>query len=129
MEFDRELAFLVGGILFTLVVATIAGQVLKRRVHSESGIATVVNLNQRIAAWWGMCVVFGIAILTAGIGSVVLFGIISFLALREFVTLTFTKRGDHRAYVSAWDEKGNTLYSLNLHKGLRAFGFKIKYIR
>ena len=29
------------------------------------------------------------------------------------------KRGDHRAYVSAWDEHGNTLYSLNLHKGLR----------
>jgi len=29
------------------------------------------------------------------------------------------KRGDHRAYVSAWDATGNTLYSLNLHKGLR----------
>ncbi|MBC8281751.1 MAG: CinA family protein, partial [Chloroflexi bacterium] len=29
------------------------------------------------------------------------------------------KRGEHRAYVSAWDEQGNTLYSLNLHKGLR----------
>jgi hypothetical protein len=29
------------------------------------------------------------------------------------------KRGDHRAYVSAWDQHGNTLYSFNLHKGLR----------
>jgi hypothetical protein len=29
------------------------------------------------------------------------------------------KRGEHRAYVSAWDEQANTLYSLNLHKGLR----------
>lgn len=96
MVFDRELGYLVGGILVTLVVATIVGQILKRRVRSEGGIATVLNLNQRIFAWWGMCVVFGIAVLTAGVGSVVLFGIISFLALREFVTLTYTKRGDHR---------------------------------
>ena len=29
------------------------------------------------------------------------------------------KRGEHRAYVSAWDELGNTLYSLKLDKGLR----------
>ena len=29
------------------------------------------------------------------------------------------KRGEHRAYVSAWDQQGDTLYSLNLHKGLR----------
>ena len=29
------------------------------------------------------------------------------------------KRGEHRAFVSAWDEHGNSLYSLNLHKGLR----------
>ena len=29
------------------------------------------------------------------------------------------KRGDHRAYVSVWDQGGYTVYSLNLHKGLR----------
>ena len=29
------------------------------------------------------------------------------------------KRGEHRAFVSAWDQHANTLYSLNLHKGLR----------
>jgi len=34
---------------------------------------------------------------TGGIGSVVLFALTSFVALREFVTLTPTRRGDHRS--------------------------------
>ena len=41
------------------------------------------------------------------------------LACAATIATDRPKRGDHRAYVSAWDETGNTLYSLNLHKGLR----------
>ncbi len=97
MQWDRELAYLISGVLMVLAVATVAGQLLKSRVHAASGQATVSNLNARIAGWWIMCAVFGIALLTAGIGSVVLFGLMSFFALREFVTLTATKRSDHWA--------------------------------
>ena len=97
MQFDRELGYLVGGVLVVLVLATAGGQLLGRRVRSDAGRATVANLNARIAGWWVMCAVFGLALLTAGVGSVVLFGLISFLALREFVTVTFTKRSDHQA--------------------------------
>ena len=93
---DRELLWLAGGALGVLVVASIVGAVLARRVTSESGRATIANLNARIRAWWVMCAVFGIALLTHGRGSVVLFALTSFLALREFITLTPTKHGDHR---------------------------------
>lgn len=41
------------------------------------------------------------------------------LACAATIATDRPKRGEHRAYVSAWDEQGNTLYSLNLHKGLR----------
>ena len=41
------------------------------------------------------------------------------LACAATIATDRPKRGDHRAYVSAWDETGNTLYSLKLHKGLR----------
>ena len=97
MTWDRELVYLAGGVIVALLVATVAGQVIGARVRSESAKATVENLNQRVAAWWAMSAVFGLAVLTGGKGSVVLFGVMSFLALREFVTLIFTKRGDHRA--------------------------------
>ena len=41
------------------------------------------------------------------------------LACAATIATDRPKRGDHRAYVSAWDQSGNTLYSLKLHKGLR----------
>ena len=41
--------------------------------------------------------------LVAGpVGSTLLFGFVSFLALREFVTLTHTRRGDHRSLLLAF---------------------------
>lgn len=95
--FDTELQWLLGGIIAVLVVATVAGAILARRVTTDSGRAVVDNLIVRTRAWWVMCGVFGIALLTGGAGSVLLFGLISFLALREFITLTPTRHGDHRA--------------------------------
>ncbi len=94
---DRELIWLIGGILAFLAVATVIAQVLKGRAKSESARATVDNLVARIRAWWAMVAVFGIAIATGGYGSLVMFAIVSFLAMREFMTLLPTRRADHRA--------------------------------
>ena len=41
------------------------------------------------------------------------------LACAATIATDRPKRGDHRAFVSAWDQHSNTLYSLQLHKGLR----------
>ncbi|MCI0904309.1 MAG: hypothetical protein J4N75_12490, partial [Chloroflexi bacterium] len=41
------------------------------------------------------------------------------LACAAAIATDRPKRGEHRAFVSAWDQHANTLYSLNLHKGLR----------
>mgnify|MGYP001278160025 FL=1 len=46
------------------------------------------------ARWAGVLVTIILA--TGGIGSVILFGLTSFIALREFITLTPTRRADHR---------------------------------
>ncbi len=99
---DRELTLLIGGILVFLVVATGVGQLLKRRAQSASARATVDNLVARINAWWVMVLVFGVAIATGGYGSLAMFAIVSFLALREFVTLLPTRPADHRAMVWAF---------------------------
>ena len=83
---------LVGGTGGLLVLASIAGLILKWRFPGP----TVDNLNARIRAWWFMVAIFAAALLTGGVGSVLLFGFTSFWALREFITLTPTRRGDHR---------------------------------
>ena len=41
--------------------------------------------------------VFALSLLTGGLGSVILFAILSFFALREFITLTPTRPADHSA--------------------------------
>jgi phosphatidate cytidylyltransferase len=93
---DAKLAWLFGGVVFLLVVSTLIGRWLKRRRKGEASRATIENVNARIRAWWKMCAIFALAILVGRVGSLILFGLISFLALREYMTLVPTRRGDHR---------------------------------
>lgn len=94
--FDSTLAWLSGGIVALLVVASAIGWILQRRTTSDSGRATVANINARIRAWWVMAALFVASLLTGATGSILLFSLVSFLALREFVTLAPTRLGDHR---------------------------------
>lgn len=96
LTFDQETLRLVGGVITVLFLASLVGWWLARRPGSAAYTATVANLNARTRAWWIMVAIFVLAILSGGLGSVVLFGLTSFLALREFVTMTPTRPGDHR---------------------------------
>ena len=97
LTMDPELQTLGGGILAVLIVATIIGEVLARRANSESARSTIANLNDRVRAWWVMVGVLALALLTGRTGAALLFMGVSFLALREFVTLAPMRHGDQRA--------------------------------
>jgi phosphatidate cytidylyltransferase len=88
---DHALLLACEIILGLLAVATLIGQTLKLILAPS---ATIANLNQRINAWWLMCLVFGLTLVVGPIGSLVLFGLLSFLALREYVTLIQTTPAD-----------------------------------
>ena len=93
---DPEWRWLLGGLLGVLLVASSTGAVLARTVRGEKGKAVVENLNARVRAWWVMAAFFSGAVFLGRGGAVVLFALMSFLALREFITLTPTHRADHR---------------------------------
>jgi phosphatidate cytidylyltransferase len=80
-----------------LVLASIVGWILSRRITSGTGRATVENINARIRAWWVMTLIFVVAVATGSTVSILLFSGVSFLALREFVTIEPTRPADHRA--------------------------------
>lgn len=88
---------LVGGVMIVLAIATTVGQMLKRRADGGLNPAAIDALNVRIRAWWLMCSVLAATFLLPQWATVVLFGLISFWALREFITLTPTRVADHRA--------------------------------
>jgi len=93
---DPALARLLVLVLGLLVAASAIGWVLGRYVTGASARATVANINARIRAWWVMALIFCVSVGTGAVGSILLFTLISFLALREFVTLAPTGPGDHR---------------------------------
>ena len=93
---DQETLYLVVGLFALLVVASVAGFIMWKRVRSDQGRAIVANFNARVRAWWMMAAMFLVAMFTGGVASFVLFGLVSFWALREFITLTPTRPGDHR---------------------------------
>jgi phosphatidate cytidylyltransferase len=96
MPLDFRTLGLVGGVLFILAAATMIGRRLKFASDIGLNPALVESFNLRIRAWWLMCTVLAAAFLLGTVATVVLFGLISFWALREFITLTPTRLGDHR---------------------------------
>ncbi|MEM8864091.1 MAG: phosphatidate cytidylyltransferase [Planctomycetota bacterium] len=79
-----------------LALATAIGRILQRQPQLGLNPAAVEAFNGRLRAWWIICCLLPIAFLSTGL-TVTLFGLISFWALREFITLTPTRLGDHRA--------------------------------
>jgi phosphatidate cytidylyltransferase len=93
----HKLYWLIGGVVTLLILASVIGRILRARVKDEKAADVVDNLNARVRAWWWMVAVFAAAFVIGRNATIVMFALISFYALREFLTLTPTKFGDRRA--------------------------------
>jgi phosphatidate cytidylyltransferase len=92
---------LFAGIGVVLLVASLVGWTLKVTVAKGQSHGVIDNLNTRIKAWWAMVLVVSIALLFGDIGITLLFAFISFVALREFTSLT-ARGGDHAALAACF---------------------------
>jgi phosphatidate cytidylyltransferase len=63
---------------------------------------TQQNFNRDLRAVWVAAVLFWTAWAAGALVSTLLFGIVSFIALRELITLTHTRRADHRSLLLAF---------------------------
>jgi phosphatidate cytidylyltransferase len=87
------------GMLMLVTAVTIARSV--RELPPESQERRERFVRDLRATWLG-AVLFWVAWISGALVSTLLFGVLSFLALREFVTLTHTRRGDHRSLLLAF---------------------------
>jgi phosphatidate cytidylyltransferase len=101
MGFEHDAIRLFAGAFAVLVVASLTGAVLQRRSSGDNA-ATIANLVARVNAWWVMIGLLAIAFLAGEIGVLTLFAFASFMALREFLTLTPTRRSDHIALFASF---------------------------
>jgi len=88
--------WLMGGIVALLALSSAIGWALERRATTPAKQDVVANLRARVRSWWVMVAIFAVAFLLGKGATLVLFAFASFFALREFITLTPTRRGDHK---------------------------------
>ncbi len=93
MPIDPELLAIAGGVVALLAISSAIAEILIRR---GGPTPTLRNLRSRVNAWWVMVAVFGISIALGKNGVFGLYLLLSFFALREFLTLSPLPRGDHR---------------------------------
>jgi phosphatidate cytidylyltransferase len=102
MTSQQQTLAIFAGIGAVLVAASAVGFVLKLRAVPGRPHDTLDNLNARIRAWWVMVLTIGVAFLFGKTGVILLFLFVSFFALREFMSLTYTRRGDHDALATSF---------------------------
>ena len=100
--FTRTTLSLFAGIGAVLLLASLVAGLLKWRVARGQPHAVIDKLTARVNAWWVMVAVIGLAFCFGKGGVILLFFLLSFYALREFITLAYTRQGDHAAVAAAF---------------------------
>lgn len=94
----RQVWLVLAGILGLLVVASLVSWYLERKGPPGK----YHELRQRVQSWWIMVGVFGVAIAIDRSLSIIFFGLVSFLALKEYLSLIPTRRADRRVLFWAY---------------------------
>jgi phosphatidate cytidylyltransferase len=95
MMFDlaRNVAIALAAIMVLLFIATAVAWPQRHKKH---------ELWLRTRTWWVIILLLGVSIALPSWVPIALFGLISFLAFKEFVTLIPTRRADHRVLLWAY---------------------------
>jgi len=89
--------------LFGLLALVTAATVLRSLRHDESVPAERYDRYTRdLRAVWISALVFWLSWVSGPLGATLMFGVFSFLVLREFITLAPTRRSDHRSLILAF---------------------------
>jgi phosphatidate cytidylyltransferase len=98
----QQVGLLFVGIFGVLVLASLWVFVRSLRERSEAQRERDTRVARELRAVWIGAALFWVAWASGAFVSTVLFGIVSFVALRELITLTHTRRADHRALLAAF---------------------------
>ena len=93
---EYTVLWLFAAMLAILCTASVTTRVLLARCGATP---TLLNLRARVQAWWLMSAVLAAAFALGRGGTIVLFWLVSFFALREFLSLLYSRRSDYRVLV------------------------------
>jgi phosphatidate cytidylyltransferase len=83
------------GVAILLVGMTIVTRIMSSRVQTEPSLDLIDELWRRIKSWWLIVAIFAVGKYGGTVMTLVLMAMLSFYALREFLSLTPTRISDH----------------------------------
>ena len=81
------------------LIAWLFATILLILLAASGTTPTLANLRARVHAWWLMSAVLALAFTVGRGGTIFLFWLVSFFALREFLSLVYSRRSDYRVMV------------------------------
>lgn len=99
---DAQIGAVVAVAVVALVVGTAVGQAVARQARTSAERLAARDLMARIGAWWWMIPLMVCCLALGWPGVVGFFGAVSFLALRELISLVPSRRADHGTLVLAF---------------------------
>ncbi len=81
----------LGGLYLLLIIASVIANLLKMQQPEKHA-----ELVARVNSWWVMILIFSLAIIISTRLAIILFALISFLALKEYLAMITTRRADRR---------------------------------
>jgi len=102
LNVEQQVALLFVILFGVLLIATVVSVMIVLRQQRPEGDEVTLRLKRDLRAVWISATVFWLAWMSGAFGATVLFALISFLALREFITLMHTRRADHRSLLLAF---------------------------
>jgi len=99
---DEQVSLLFLILFGALLLVSAATALWSLREKSDETSETWRRYLRDLRAVWIGTTLFWLAWISGPIGSTIFFGLFSFLALREFITLQHTRRSDHRTLILAF---------------------------
>ena len=102
LDVQQQVALLFVILFGLLVLVSLVGWGVALRATTALQRERQKRWQRDLRAVWVGALTFWLAWVAGPIGATLLFGLFSFLALREYITLLHTRRGDHRSLVLAF---------------------------
>ena len=103
LSVTQQVALLFFVLFGVLALVSIAAQMVALRDAEDDRLRDRrARFKRELNAIWIGALAFWIAWVSGPVGATLLFGVLSFIALREFIPLTHTRRADHRSLLLAF---------------------------
>ena len=102
LSISQQVGLLFVGLFGVLLLITFVAFSRTLRERSTEQQDAHERFMRDLRAVWAGALLFWVAWASGAVGATLLFGVLSFVALREFITLTHTRRADHRSLLLAF---------------------------